>query len=233
MSPRLSSLLIGLSAVASLGACASMPEPTDPAVSSAADRHRVQVTQTGARLEIDVAANSGSLSHKARSDIDSFAGGYLRYGHGAMILSTPSGAANSDAAAVVAQQARMALQESGVTYNAVAGSTYDASGQAEAPVVLSFTQFEAQAPDCRPLWEQNLANTTGNQPWESFGCAVQTNIAAVVEDPHDLIEPRVMDARDSNRRDTVMTHYRAGEPTAAERSVDERAGISTVAATGE
>lgn len=230
MSPRLSSFLIGASAVASLGACASMPEPTDPPVASFADRHQVQVAQTGARLEIDVDANTGALSHKARTDIEAFAGGYLRYGHGAMILSTPSGAANADAAATVAQQARAALQESGVTYNAVAGSTYDASGQAGAPVVLSFTRFEVEPPECAPLWEQDLAHQSNNQPWASFGCATQTNIAAMLEDPRDLIEPRAMDPRDSNRRDTVMTAYRAGEPTAAERSSDERATISTVAA---
>lgn len=231
MSSRLSSLLIGLGAAASLGACASMPEPTDPPVSSAADRHHVQVTETGARLEIEIGANAGALSHKARSDIDGFAGGYLRYGHGAMVLSTPSGASNSDAAALVAQQTRMALQESGVTYNAVAGSTYDASGQADAPIVLSFTRFEAEPPECAPLWEQDLGHASNNQPWPSFGCATQTNIAAIVEDPRDLIQPRGMDPRDSNRRDTVMTAYRAGEPTAAERSADERSTISTVAAT--
>lgn len=230
MSPRLSSLLLGLSAAASLGACASMPEPTDPAVASAADRHHVTVQQTGARLEIDVDANTGALSHKARTDIEAFAGGYLRYGHGAMIMSTPSGATNADAAAQVAQQARMALQESGVTYNAVAGSTYDASGQPEAPIVLTFTRFEAQAPECAPLWEQDLAHQSTNQPWASFGCATQTNIAAMLEDPHDLLQPRAMDPRDSNRRDTVVTAYRAGEPTAAERTPDERATISTVAA---
>jgi pilus assembly protein CpaD len=229
MSPRLTSLLLGISAAASLGACASMPEPTDPAVASYVDRHQVQVTQTGARLEIEVAANAGALSHKARSDIEAFAGGYLRYGHGAMILSTPSGATNSDSAAAVAQQARMALQESGVTYNAVAGSTYDASGQPEAPIVLSFTRFEAEEPECAPLWEQDLAHQSNNQPWASFGCATQSNIAALLEDPHDLLEPRAMDPRDSNRRDTVMTAYRQGEATASERSSDERATISTVA----
>lgn len=228
MSPRLSLALVGLSAAASLGACASMPEATDPPVASFADRHTIQVAQTGQRLEID--AGSGELSAKAHADIAAFASGYLRYGHGAMILSTPSGGSNSAAAATVAQQTRMALIESGVTYSAVAGSTYDASGQAAAPVVLSFTNFEAEAPECGPLWEQDLAHQSSNQPWASFGCATQANIAAMIEDPHDLLEPRAMDARDSGRRDTVMGHYRAGESTANVRTSDERATISTVAA---
>ncbi|MDX2276485.1 MAG: CpaD family pilus assembly protein [Hyphomonadaceae bacterium] len=230
MSLRLSSVLVGLSAAASLGACASMPEATDPPVASFADRHVAQVTQTNQRLEIPVADNAAALTPAARSQISSFAGGYLRFGHGSLVMSTPSGAGNSDAAAAVAQQTRMALVESGVTYAAVAGSTYDASGQAEAPVVLTFTNYEAESPECAPLWEQDLAHQSNNQPWASFGCATQTNIAAMLEDPHDLLEPREMDPRDSGRRDAVMGHYRAGESTANVRTGDERATISTVAA---
>ncbi len=229
MSPRLSTLLLGISVAASLGACASVPEPDAAPMSSAADRHAIQVAQTDSRLELDVAASSHELTGKARSDIAGFAGGYLRAGHGAMILSTPSGGANADAAAQVAQQARLALIESGVSYAAVAGSSYDASGETEAPVILSFTRFEAEAPECAPLWEQDLGHQSNNQAWESFGCATQANLAAMVEDPHDLLAPRDMDPRNSGRRDGVMTAYRAGEVTGATRAPEERATISTVA----
>lgn len=242
MSPRLPSVLFGLSMAATLGACASVPDPrSERPFASAAERHEIQVAQAGERLEIavghasalsDVGASAHStsgLSGKTRSDIAAFASGYLRYGHGALILSTPSGGANSASASVVAQQARMALVESGVTYGAVAGSSYDASGQSDAPVILTFTRFEAEAPECAPIWEQDLAHQSNNQAWPSFGCATQANLAAMVEDPHDLLEPRAMDARDSGRRDAVMTHYRAGEGTANVRTPDERATISTVA----
>ena len=36
------------------------------------------------------------LTDKARSDLHDFAASYLRYGHGALILSTPSGGANAE-----------------------------------------------------------------------------------------------------------------------------------------
>jgi pilus assembly protein CpaD len=92
--------------------------------------------------------------------------------------------------------------------------------------VLSFARFEAEAPECAPLWEQDLAHQSNNQPWASFGCATNANLAAMIEDPADLLRPRDMDPRDSNRRSTVMEAYREGAQTHAERTSDERVSIS-------
>lgn len=225
MSSRLPFMLVGLSA---LGACAtSVAPPPGPVVATAADAHRIEVTQTTARLEINVEPSSAVLTDKAKDDLNLFASAYLRAGHGAMILSTPSGSANADAASAVAGQARIALVTAGVAYGAVAGSTYDANGQSNAPVIVSFARFEAQAPECAPLYTQDLAHQMDNQPWESFGCSMQANLAAMVEDPNDLLQPREMEARDSGRRDVVMGHYRNGETTHATRDPDERITIST------
>lgn len=229
MSPRLPLLLASLSAVS---ACATMgiaQAPPGPPRSSAADRHEITVEQTAERLEIEVAGEASSLSPKSQSDIDAFASGYLRYGHGALILSTPEGGANASAAARLSNEARSALVNAGVSYAAIASSTYDATGQADAPIVVSFARFEARAPECAPLWEQDLAHQSDNRPWDSFGCATQANLAALVEDPSDLLRPRAEDPRDSNRRATVFEAYRAGEPTHAQRSSDERVTISDVA----
>lgn len=225
MTPRLSLMLLGLGA---LGACASVPEPEGPPLATAADRHQITVEQVSERLAIGVATGDVALAPASRAEIDIFAGGYLRYGHGAMVLSTPSGAANADAAAIVAHEARLALAEAGVPYAAVAGSTYEASGVANAPIVISFARYEAQAPECAPLWEQDLAHQSNNQAWASFGCATQANLAAMLEDPYDLLRPRGETPRDSNRRATMMDRYRQGVPTHAERSPDERATVSTV-----
>ncbi|MEZ6022540.1 MAG: CpaD family pilus assembly protein [Hyphomonadaceae bacterium] len=226
MNARLSTLLIGLGALGSLGACAGVPEPEGPVVASQADRHRIEVRQTAERLEIEAPNGAMTLTNKARSDLRDLAGGYLRYGHGALILSTPSGSVNTQTASTLAGEARMALVEAGVSYAAVAGSTYDASGVADAPIIVSFARFEAQAPECTPIYEQDLGHQSNNQAWQSFGCAQQANLAAMLEDPHDLLRPRNEDPRDSGRRTTVLGHYRAGEQTHSERSADERATIS-------
>src|SRR5262249_29871045 len=148
-----------------------------------ADSHVINVTQTSARMEIAVDPNASTLTPKARSDLRDFASAYLRYGHGALILSTPSGSQNAAAASTLAGLTRMSLVESGVSFNAVAGSTYDASGDPSAPLVVTFARFEAEAPHCAPLYTQDLAHQSDNQPWESFGCAMQANLAAEIEDP--------------------------------------------------
>jgi pilus assembly protein CpaD len=221
MNSRLPYLLLGLSA---LGACAGVPRPEGPPVATSADRHRIEVTQTAERLEVPV--SSGGLSDEARDQLRALANSYLRYGHGPLILSSPSGGANADAASIVAHETRLWLVDTGVSYAAVAGSTYDASGSTDAPVIVSFSRFEAEAPDCAPLWEQDLAHQSNNQPWDSFGCATMANLAALVEDPRDLIRPRDEDPRDGGRRQTVFDHYREGTPSHANRSADERASVS-------
>lgn len=225
MKSRLPYFLLGLTA---LGACASVPPPPEGMrpTSSAADLHQIQVTEGAERLEVAVSSSDVMLSQADRAQLQRFAGGYLRYGHGALVLSTPSGGSNADAASILANETRRALVDAGVSYAAVAGSSYDASGRADAPIVVSFTRYEAHAPECAPLWEQDLAHQSNNQPWESFGCATQANLAALVEDPADLLRPRAEDPRDSGRRDTVMDAYRAGEQTHATRSNDERIQIS-------
>lgn len=226
MTPRFSVMLLGFTA---LSACASVPDPVGPPFATSADRHEITVEQVSERLAIGVTPGDVSLSQGSRAEIQMFVGGYLRYGHGAMVLSTPSGANNADAAALVAHETRLALSDAGVPYAAVAGSTYDASGVDGAPILLTFARYEAQAPECAPLWEQDLAHQSNNQPWASFGCSTQANLAAMLEDPHDLLRPRGETPRDSNRRATVMDRYRRGDPTHAERSPDERATVSNVA----
>lgn len=223
MKPRLPMLLVGLSV---LGACASVPAPQTPPTASAADRHRITVATAASRLEVPVAAGASALGAEGRARVHAFAASYLRYGHGALVLSTPNGSGNAASAEAVGADARRVLIEAGVSYAAVAGASYDASGDTDAPVVLSFTRYEAHAPECAPLWQQDLGHQSNNQAWESFGCATQANLAALVEDPADLLYPRGEDPRDSGRRTTVMNAYREGESTHADRSPDERITIS-------
>ncbi|MGD9967755.1 MAG: CpaD family pilus assembly protein [Hyphomonadaceae bacterium] len=223
MKSRLPLVVLGLSA---LTACAGVPKPdlTRIAAPTAADRHEPTAEQTVRRIEIAVAPGQAELGQTDRAQLAAFAGEYLRYGHGPLLLETPSGATNSDAASMLAADARRTLADAGVSYAAIAGGT-QVSGEGR-PILVSFSRYEARAPECAPLWEQDLAHQSNNQPWSSFGCATNFNLAAMVEDPADLDHPRDEDPRDSGRRDTVMEAYRDGDQTHADRSNDERISIS-------
>ncbi len=93
--------------------------------------------------------------------------------------------------------------------------------------MLTFTRFEAEAPDCKPLWNYDLGSSLDNRATKNFGCSVNANLAAMIADPADLNGPRPEDPRDAARRDVVLGKYREGEPSGATRGPDERATIST------
>lgn len=217
-------------AVGAVTACAGRPEaPTDANLASLADRHKIAVMQGAEKLEIAVDADNPELSEDAKRDILVFARGFMRHGHGALVLSTPSGSANADSAAKAAHSIRIHLASIGVPHAAIAGSTYDAAGSGDSdlpPLVLTYTRFEAQAPECAPLWTQDLADVSSNGPWASFGCSVQANLAAMIDDPSDLIGPRAEDPRDASRRAVVLDAFRKGQQTHANRSSDERVAVS-------
>lgn len=221
--------LLGLAALTALAACATKPPEADlgPPVPTAADRHRIEVEQTSERMALPVSPMDAALAPETESEVSLFARSYIRIGHGPVVVSVPANGDNGEAAQRIAHQVRMQMVDAGVPYSAIAGATYDASGVDSAPVVLSFARFEATAPHCAPLWEQDLAHPDANRPWESFGCATNANLAAMIADPADLLAPRSEDPRDSGRRAVVFERYRQGQTTGAQRSADERATIST------
>lgn len=229
MNARLPFLLAGLVA---MSACAATPKPpAGPATPTQADNHRIVVAASSQRMEIAVANGDNMLSPQSRAELRSFASDYLRAGYGALVISSPSNADNSDAAALLTHEARLALAEAGVSYAAIAANTHDASGGRGA-IVLNFERYVAQAPECESLSTQSLGGwgNSNNQPWRSFGCSSQANLAAMIEDPRDLLRPRTEDPRDGARRGAVMEAYRQGDQTHANRSQDERIQISNAAA---
>jgi pilus assembly protein CpaD len=227
MKARLPLLIAGLSA---LTACAGVPKPpAGPSTPTQADNHRITVAASAQRMEIAVAPGDIGLTPQASAELRAFASDYLRAGYGALVMSAPSGGPNSDAAALVAHEARMALTDAGVSYAAIASNTHE--GGEASPIVFNFERYVAQAPECESIGTQNLAgwSASNNQPWPSFGCAMQANLAAMIEDPRDLLRPRTEDPRDGARRASVMEAYRAGEQTHADRSADESIQISNAA----
>ncbi len=218
-------IAVGAMALLASG-CATKHATVEDNLPTIADRHKIAVAEASERLEVGVAAGDTALSVDEAASIETFARLYVRQGHGAVIMSTPAGSANADAAALIAQDVRLRLASSGVPFAAIAGSTYDGSADPAAPLILSFTRFSAEAPACEPLWSQDLAHSSDNQPWASFGCAQQANLAAIVSDPADLLGPRAEDPRDAARRARVLEAYRQGQQTHATRSKDERVQVS-------
>lgn len=210
---------VALAALAA--ACANgkaKPELDGKPLATLADRHVIDVVEAGERLEFNPAAPTPDAAQRA--EIDAFAKVYRTLGHGPITISAPK---EGEIAKAFAAQVRAQLIEQGVSYAALASAMHD-GGESET-VVLSFTRYEAEAPDCPAVFEQNLARQTDNRAYDSFGCAMQANLAAMIADPADLLAPRASDPRDGARRADVFKKYREGSPTHALRSEQEQVGV--------
>src|SRR5262249_21657402 len=85
---------------------------------------------------------------------------------------------------------------------------------------LRYPKMVASAGPCG-LWpvdlgpSQNRKDNENGQYW-NFGCAYQRKLAAMVENPADLVQPRGDQPSSANRRSVVLDKYRKGESTATQ-----------------
>lgn len=184
------------------------------------DRHPIQVAPDEVKLEIYMTPNQKTMSVEDANAVNMFIGEFKMRGHSMMGIALPHGSANSRAAQNVANDIQAMMFDRGLSNAYIEGSSYSAAPGDVAPIIMSFTRYAATTNECGD-WSRNLGYTPGNLQHPNFGCATQNNLAAMVEDPHDLVAPRGMTASDVGRRTVVLDQYRQGKITAAERSKQE------------
>jgi pilus assembly protein CpaD len=65
-----------------------------------------------------------------------------------------------------------------------------------------------------------------NRHYYNFGCATQRNLAAMIDNPADLEQPRSETAAYTPRRSAAFEKYRKGEPTAITYPEADKAKLS-------
>jgi pilus assembly protein CpaD len=224
-------LALGLIGAAASGCTNPMTNGPDQAV-DIAKTYPITVEPQVATLVVQVDDGLQTLARGEETRVQAFVERWKMRGQGVLNAAAPSGTPNQAAAMAALDELKKVLAASGIDKNSVQFTSYRAaSGDAQAPITLSFVTYAATALECGKNWTESLSYTPRNMPWPEFGCSSQHNFAAIVSDPRDLIEPRTSDPVDSLRRSTVLERYRAGEPT---RTVDElqkdSGNVSTVGA---
>ncbi len=192
----------------------------------AAQRHPILVSEQPSVLPLRVARGSSGLSPRQRAQVLNF---YAHFrarssGNGRIIINAPSGSPNEVAAMHAVQEVRALLQSEGAGEGDISVEAYHTEGEPQPPVRLSFMKYVAEAPDCG-VWPTNLASEPANLPYPNLGCATQRNFAAQIANPSDLLEPRGMTARSSERRDTIWNKYVKGDPTGSKKTDEEKVKV--------
>ncbi len=188
-------------------------------------RHPILVSQQPATLNLHVSPSADGLTPMQRARVLEFANHSRASdsGNSRIVISAPGGSANEGASMQAADEARQLLINTGYSETTIAVEAYHASGR-DAPLRLSYMRYVAEAPNCGQDWSENLARTYQNTPYPNMGCAAQRNLAVMVANPADLLGPRTMTSRDSNRRDDMYGKYVKGSTLGAS---DEAQTIKT------
>lgn len=188
--------------------------------------HPIAIDESIETMDIPVGLNTARLTGGARSNVNGFAQKFVDSGSALIAIVTPSGSPNESAAAAIAYQVQDVLVASGVSPKAIDFRSYRAaSGENSAPVRLAYAGITAKTAPCGP-WPDQVARSSENRHYNSYGCATQTNLAAMVANPLDLMYPRGMTPPDAARRAKVLDNYQNGDPTQTDHSRESAKDIA-------
>ncbi len=229
---RLLGALAGLSVV--LGACnytggeavtASIPDDYRL-------RHPISVQEANRSVVIFVGHARGGLSAPQRADVLGLAQTWVREGTGAIVADVPVDTPNARAAASAYSEIRSLLAAGGVPPHGITLHRYHPDDPLTlATIRLSYPRMAAVAGPCG-TWPDDLGPSllnrgySENKSYYNFGCAYQRNMAAMIDNPADLEQPRSETAAYTARRNEAFEKYRKGEPTATTYSDAEKAKLS-------
>jgi pilus assembly protein CpaD len=180
-------------------------------------RHPISITEKDQALRVFIGVNRGTLTPAQRAEVLAFAQSWRDEATGGVIIDVPVGTTNEASSAAATHEIESILAASGEPPASIAVRSYRVTLRTLAPVRIVYPRMTAQAGPCG-LWPEDIGPSMNrdyneNQPPWNYGCATQRNLAAMVADPADLVQPRAETPVYTMRRTTVVEKYRAGQST--------------------
>jgi pilus assembly protein CpaD len=228
--------LLGVSLAAlSLGGCKTT---TDRDITTASvpndyrQRHPIVIQESNRSVEIFVGQQRGGLSAPQRADVAALAQTWLRDGTGAIIAEVPTGTPNANAAQDSMREAHEILAGSGIPPRGIIVRSYRPSDPRQFTTLrLTYPRIVADAGPCG-TWPEDLGPSVHNKsylenkPYYNLGCATQRNLAAMIDNPADIVQPRPETPAYTSRRNIAFDKYRKGTSTATTYQEADKAKLS-------
>jgi pilus assembly protein CpaD len=230
---RLAGALIGV-AVA-LSACKTTGDELVTTSSFPDDyrlRHPIAIQEADRSVIVFVGRGRGGLTAAQRADVMGVAQTWLKEGTGGISIDMPADTPNARAAADTLREIQATLAAAGVPPRGVAVRQYRPENPKHmAAIRLNYPKITATAGPCG-LWPDDLGpsvNNKGyfdNKPYYNLGCSNQRNLAAMVDNPTDLVQPREETPAYAPRRNIAFDKYRRGVSTTTTYPESDRAKLS-------
>ena len=228
---RMAAALVGLGL--SLGAC--VHEDRVPIAAAPDDyrlRHPIAIEEANHSIVVFVGQGRGGLSAEQRTDVMGLAQSWQHEATGAISADVPVDTPNARAAADSLREIQSLLAAAGVPPHGVVVRRYHPENPRHmAAIRLSYPKLRAEAGPCG-LWPEDLGPSIknngyyDNKDYYNYGCAYQRNMAAMVDNPSDLVQPRPETPAYTIRRSEGFEKYRKGNPTATQYPDAEKAKLS-------
>jgi pilus assembly protein CpaD len=229
---RLAGALVGI-AVA-LGACKTVDEEVTASIppTDYRQRHPIAIEEANRSVVVFVGHGRGGLSASQRADVIGLAQTWLREGTGAISADVPVDTTNARMAADAFREIQATLAAAGVPPRGIVVRRYHPEDPRQmATIRLNYPRISAVAGPCG-LWPEDIGPSYknkgyyDNKQYYNFGCANQRNLAAMVDNPSDLVQPRPETPPYTARRTIAFDKYRKGTTTATIYPESDRAKLS-------
>src|SRR5262245_44232236 len=230
---RLSATLVGLSL--SLAACKTFEPPIvagEPYPVQYRARQPVAVTEADRSIVVFIGTGRGGMTAAQRAHVMGMAQNWLREGTGGISIDMPTGTPNARAAHETLREIQAVIAAAGVPPRAVSVRQYQPRDpRFMAAIRINYPKISATAGPCG-LWPEDLGPSYKNRSYfenksyYNFGCANQRNLAAMIDEPSDLVQPRAETPAYTIRRSTAFEKYRKGQSTTTLYPEAEKAKLS-------
>jgi pilus assembly protein CpaD len=195
------------------------------------ERHPITVREGDRTVDIFIGSKRGGLTPAQRADVLAFANLWRRDSTSGIIVELPQGHA-ARAASDAMREMHAIFAAAGVPPQAVSTRSYRPAGSL-ASIKLSYSKLTAQAGPCGQ-WPSDIgvsieSDHNLNRPYWNFGCASQRNLASMVANPADLVQPREETSGYTPRRTVVLDKYRIGDGTSGKYDGYTKGNVSDLA----
>ena len=197
------------------------------------ERHPITLRDGERTVEIFLGRNRGGLTPAQRADVLAFAQNWRHESTSGILIEVPQAGPAARSASESMREVRAILAASGVPAQSVGVRGYRAAPAALASIKISYSKLVAETGPCG-RWPRDIgvsvdSDHNQNRPYWNFGCATQRNLAAMVADPADLVQPRGETPPLSVRRTFMMDKYRKGESPSGKYDDYTKGNVSDLA----
>ncbi len=195
-------------------------------------RHPIAIKEGKKSLVVFVGRGRGGLSATQRAEVLSFARNWQRDATGGVTIDRPVGGANERAVNDTLKETLSIIVQAGVPNSGIGVRPYQAAGEKTPPLRPNSPLMVAETGPWG-LWPDDVGPSNDpkhfeNREYYNLGCATQRNLASMVENPADLVQPRGETPVYRAKRNYGVEKWRKGESPATTYTDSNKGAISDI-----